>query len=70
MIAGLCKWFGAPVDIEFWRNTEWGVFTAWLESMHRQQETASVSPDSWDGAEGDQWWANVKQQRSQERANR
>lgn len=46
----------------------WREFTGWLETMSRQRDGGGVTPDSWQGADSDPWWQQVRQQREEARA--
>lgn len=42
----------------------WREFRAWIRVMNGQREVeagrAQTNPDSWDGQENDQWWAEMR----------
>jgi hypothetical protein len=68
-VAQLCTEFHWAPD--FWHRMGWMVFWAWVRELRDLREERSrqhtADPDSWSGAENDQWWAQASAKRERMR---
>lgn len=48
----------------------WSEFLAWLEALKRRREGPELTPDSWQGYEGSQWYQDERRKRDEERRQR